>query len=232
MKTRIWLTCCIVLLVAGQMAAAGSRTLDHSVSAADLEQVLLDAGVGDVEIVTSTADAVEIEVVLKPRRGGIFSSIKRGEREVEEAQLEVEIVGRELMVRVDSDADERRFEERWTISMPAHLAFDLDLGVGDVEIRGLTGGVKIEAGVGDVFLEAGGGNLNVELGVGDATVRARAALYGDAEASAGVGNARLTVDGERVEGSGFVGHSASWSGSGEFEVEVEVGVGDAQITLR
>jgi hypothetical protein len=232
MKTRTWLTCCVLLLVTCPLLAAGTRTLEDSVPASDLKRVLLDAGVGDVEIATSSNDTIEIEVVLKPRRGGLFSSTKRGEREVAEAELEVEVVGHELLIQVETDADERRFEERWTIAMPAHLAFELDLGVGDVEIRGLTGGVYIEAGVGDVLVEAPSGDIEVELGVGDATVRAPAALYRVAEASAGVGNARLTAEGERVEGSGFVGHSASWKGSGKFDLEVEVGVGDAQITLR
>jgi hypothetical protein len=221
------------LIVACAVVAQASqtRTLDGTAPAADLQRVVLEAGVGDVEIIPSDGDAVRYEVLLKPRRGGFFSSMKRAEREVQEAVLESEVVGQSLHLMIESEDEERRFEERWTIEMPARLAIEMDLGVGDVEIRGLEGGVEIEAGVGDLLIDVACGSISVEAGVGDVTVTAPADSYGDVECSAGVGDARIRIRGERISSEGFVGHSAEWTGNGPHEVTVEVGVGDVRVTL-
>lgn len=116
--------------------------------------------------------------------------------------------------------------------LPARLALALKAGVGDVELRGLSGGLTLELGVGDVLIEAAGGDLDLELGVGNLTVRAPADAYAKATCSSGVGNTRLRVRGSSVErGGGFVGSSSSWKGSGSHRLEAESGVGDVTVTL-
>jgi hypothetical protein len=40
------------------------------------------------------------------------------------------------------------------------------------------------------------------------------------------------VRGQRIESSGFVGHSAEWTGDGAHTIEISVGVGDARVTLE
>jgi hypothetical protein len=137
-----------------------------------------------------------------------------------------------LILEIATDDDDRHFEERWTIELPARLSFELDLGVGDVEVRGLAGGVSADIGVGDVLVEGVSGDVTIDLGVGDASVRAAAGHYGSVAGSGGVGDARLTVRGERVSSSGFVGHSAEWTGDGPHFIEIDVGVGDAKVTLE
>jgi len=98
-------------------------------------------------------------------------------------------------------------------------------------MQGIAGGAKLELGVGSVKMDAPDGDIFVDLGVGDAVVTAVAASYGPVKASGGVGDARIKAAGDRVEGEGFVGHSASWVGSGRHRIQVEVGVGDAHVTL-
>ena len=166
-----------------------------------------------------------MEVRLEPRRGGFFSSMKKAQREVDEAELRTDASRGTLDLEIETRSDDRHFEEQWTIELPARLAFDLELGVGDVEIRGLVG-------VGDVLVEGIAGDVSIELGVGDASVRGAAADYGSVEGSGGVGDARLTVKGERISSSGFVGHSAEWTGDGDHFIEISVGVGDARVTLE
>jgi len=212
---RSWIVLAIALAVAAPISAAAPRTLDGRVPAADLENVRIDAGVGDIDInVVNGTDEVSVKVELKARRGGFFSSLKKAQAEVDEAELRMDVSRGVLRLKISTESDDRHFEERWTVELPARLGCDLDLGVGDIDVRGLSG------------------DLTVDLGVGDASVEAAAADYGSVDGSGGVGNAQLTVRGEKISSSGFVGKSAEWTGSGEHIIEISVGVGDAKVTLE
>jgi len=214
--------------------AADTRTLTHNEPVAAIEVLDLDSGIGDVKITAREgADDIAIEVLLTPRRGGFFSSKRQAEREVEAASLRANNKGNRLVLRIDPQADEdRRFEEHWTIEIPTHIRLTLDHGVGDVVIRGIAAGLDIDSGVGDLDVQVLEGDVTIDLGVGTAVVHAPASAYASAEGAGGVGDARLTVHGERISSGGFVGHSATWTGDGRHHIEVSVGVGDAVITLE
>ncbi len=229
---KLWITCCLLLICAAPLTATSTKTMGDQISAEGIDTLKLEAGVGDVEIIAVKGETIGFEVVLEPRRGGLFTSKRRAEREVEEATLEADISGSKLYLKVRSSSSERRFEETWTIELPARLAADIEHGVGDIGVRGITGGVELETGVGDVRVSVDTGDVMIEIGVGDAEVEAPVEAYGSAKCSAGVGNARLRVDGEKIGDGGFLGNSTSWSGSGEFEIRVDVGVGNAEVTLE
>lgn len=231
MRTNLWIIFCAIACAAPAWAQA-ERTLTEQIPLGALERVTLEGGVGDIEVVTSPEDLITVQVELKPRRGGIFSSLKRAEQEVEHATLEASSTAQTLRLKVHSDSHDRRFEERWYIEMPEHLALEVEQGVGDTTVRGLSGGVRLEAGVGDVAIDVVSGELSVELGVGDVTVSSSAAEYSSAKCSAGVGNAYLRAQGKRSSSEGFVGHSASWEGDGPHTIDIQVGVGDARIILE
>jgi len=223
----------IALAVAAPLSAAAPRTLDGRFPAADLENVRIDAGVGDIDIyVVNGTDEVSVKVELKARRGGFFSSLKKAQAEVDEAELRMDASRGILRLKISTESDDRHFEERWTVELPARLGCDLDLGVGDIDVRGLSGDLTVDLGVGDLTATAVSGDLNIDIGVGDASVEAAAADYGSVDGSGGVGNAQLTVRGEKISSSGFVGKSAEWTGSGEHIIEISVGVGDAKVTLE
>lgn len=224
----------IILVCALTVEAAGPKTMTRTVPASNIEVLDLNSGVGDVTITARDGlDDVVIEVVLTPRRGGIFSSKRRAEEDVEAAELEAAVKRESLNLRISPiDDEDRRFEERWIIEMPSRLELKLEHGVGDVQITGAAGGIELDAGVGDVEVEAPEGDISIDLGVGTGVVRAPVESYGSAEAAGGVGSARIAVGGEEIEGGGFVGHSASWSGNGSYRIELSVGVGDAIIELE
>jgi len=229
---RTWILMLAVAVVATPTAASDSRTLSDSFDAANLERVFLDVSVGDVVVTGRTGDTVEVEVILTARRGGIFSSKRKAEREIEEATLDAHAAGSKLSLSIASPSRDRRFEEEWHVELPTRLLLKMDLGVGDVSIRHIAGGVHLECGVGDILIETDGGDVSVEAGVGEITVRAPADTYGRVECSAGVGDAHLTVKGDRIGGGGFIGDEVEWRGDGEAWIEVEVGVGDATIRLN
>jgi hypothetical protein len=223
----------IVLVCAMTVEAAGSKTLTKTIDAGAIETLELSSGIGDVTITAREGlDEVAIEVLLTPRRGGFFSSKRKAELEVEAASLETSVKKDRLQLEIAATDDEdRRFEERWEIEIPARLALRLEHGVGDIEIQGIAADVELDSGVGDVDMTVLEGDIMVDLGVGQATVHGPAAVYGTVEAAGGVGSARVTVHGEEIEGSGFVGHSASWTGDGSYRMEIAVGVGDAVVIL-
>jgi len=233
MKKALLLVPLLILAGAAATDGAENRTLNHSVPVGSIEKLVLDSGIGDVEIqgVGNTSE-VTIEVVLTPRRGGFFSSKRRAAQDVESASLSTEVRGDRLTLHIAPKADdERRFEESWSILVPDTIAVEVDHGVGDIDIRGIDGGVGIDSGVGEIRVEAEAGDIMIDLGVGTAVVRAPAAAFASAEGAGGVGDARLTVRGKKISSGGFVSHSATWEGDGRFHIEVSVGVGDAVITL-
>jgi hypothetical protein len=224
-----------VLVLAATLAAAtavaGSRTLTATVSADAVDELGLDSGVGDVVLEAADGDTVDVEVILEPRRGGLFSSMKRAEREVESATLETAIDGRTLRLQIRSDSDDRRFEERWSVRLPARLAVRVDTGVGDVRIDGIEGGVRLDSGVGDVRITVPGGDIDVDSGVGDVEVRSSEAAYGRIRCSGGVGDAELRIGGTRISEDGFVGSDADWNGTGPGRIRIDTGVGDITVHL-
>ena len=230
---RAVLVLTVLMAFALTAEADGPRTLTETLPAGGIDTLDVGSGIGDVSIVAvEGADEISVEVVLTPRRGGIFSSKRQAEREVEAAFLEAAIKGGRLAISIQPPADDdRRFEERWTIGMPPQIALALDHDVGDIAVMGIRAGVEIDSGVGDIEIDAVDGDVVVDLGVGTAAVLGNASAYQSAEAASGVGDARLTVLGERVSSGGFVSHAASWSGGGTYRVEVSVGVGDAVVTL-
>jgi hypothetical protein len=230
---RSWIVLAIALAITAPLSAAAPRILDGRVPAADLETVRIDAGVGDIDItVVDGTDEVAVTVELKARRGGFFSSLKKAQAEVDEAELRLDVSRGVLRLKISTEIDDRHFEERWTVELPARLGCDLDLGVGDIDVRGLSGDLTVDLGVGDVEAVTVSGDLNIDIGVGEASVEAAAADYGRVDGSGGVGNARLTVRGEQISSSGFVGKSAEWTGPGDRVIEISVGVGDAKVTLE
>jgi hypothetical protein len=234
MKRMFWLVPAILFTSVAVVSASGSRTLSESIPASSIEHLELDSGIGDVEIrAVEGANEIAVEVVLTPRRGGFFSSKRKAEEEVASASLSSTTKGSRLDLHIAPKArDDRRFEENWSIQIPASVTIKLDHGVGDIDIRGTHSGIEIDSGVGEVRVEAQTGDVSIDLGVGTAVVRAPAVNYASAEGEGGVGDARITAQGEKISSAGFVSHAATWEGKGNFHIEVSVGVGDAVITLN
>lgn len=228
---RLFFTTLITLMIAAATAAAGTRTLTQEIPAAGLQSVVLEVGIGDVAIRAGNSPVIAVEVNLRPRRGGFFTTLAKGERQVETAAIVTNVDGSKLNLEIDADSGDRRFEEDWTITLPPDLDLDLSIGVGDVEIEGTSGDLDVETGVGDVDLEIAGGDLDIESGVGDIVIRGPAAPYGGIDAESGVGDVQIVVAGAKTQGEGFISQSAEWKGPGDDSIDAESGVGDVRVVL-
>lgn len=227
----------IFLLIAGlgmatTLAASDVRTLRAEVESATIKTVELEAGVGDVDINIGSGTMIVASVEIRPRRGGIFSSLKAAEKQVQQATFKPVARRDTLRLKITGIEGDRRFDEEWTVTIPAHLALSVELGVGDIEVSNTAAGLDLEVGVGEVTLELNGGPVDVEVGVGDITIRGPAAAYRSAEAASGVGDVQILADGRKIIGEGFIAHSAEWLGAGDAKIEAESGVGDIRIVLE
>jgi hypothetical protein len=232
--TKLLMTCIFTLICTLQPLSASSRILDSEVNTDGVERVVIEISVGELELVAGDSEAVTVQVELKARRGGIFSSLRKAEKEVEGAILEIDKENKILALRVGSGAtNDRRFEEFWKIEVPAHLALAVKHGIGKAMIQGMAGGVEAAIGACDLTIEVQSGDVTVDATSGDVRILAPLAEYRSAECVTGVGSTQLTVAGKVIGSDGMIGSSTSWSGSsGAFQIEVEVGFGEIEIRLE
>ena len=208
----------IVLALAAITCAAAataevSRTLDYTQDAKGITEVVIHAGVGEIEVVSDSGSQITARVEIKAKHFGFFS--RHSDPEIEKLKIEAEISSGRLTLQLKPEThDDRGFSESWTVRFPASLAATLKLGVGDVKVLDLASDVEVELGVGDVSVEgqyASFGSVHANCGVGDVTMR--------------------TPDG-RDEGEGFIAHTLSAKGPGKASIRASAGVGDVKIRLR
>lgn len=204
-KTAITL---FALALAVSLSADDRRTEHYSFDTGSIDKLKIEHAVGDLKIVDSTGSTIEIRMV---------AHCDSWRCDVDDAELESHATGGTLHLEADGYP---KFGGNMSIdleiSMPAHLALDIERGVGETEIRGITGDIDIEAGVGEIEIEAS------------------AAAFRSADVETGVGEAELRVDGRRIRSSSsFIGEETRWrEGEGQSRIDLEVGVGSAEVTLR
>ena len=187
-------------------ALAGDKTLTQSFNYQG-EVLHLDVGVGEVELIASDSDQIEVRVELEGTKTGfMFFGDKR---DVSDVELDVNLKeGTRLSLSLSDNDD---VKEQWRIFMPASVAVNLEMGVGRVETRGMDNSLEIDLGVGEVKV-----NHSHE--------------YADVELTSGVGDVSFSVNG-RQAGVQRAMVSASYSArlQGQGNLHVDVGVGEVDV---
>jgi hypothetical protein len=200
-------------LLAGPVFAADLGTMRGSWPAAGVREVRVEFPVGGLEIIGTTGGTqVEVEMRVKCKRWG------KCEEKAKDLEIITDIEGgvRRIEIRGYPKVDTDALELRLQVLLPATLAIQVDMGVGDLEVR------QVE------------GDVDVELGVGEADVRVPAKAVSSVECEVGVGDANVHgTDGERRSSGLLIGRTVRWQGNeGGSRVHLEVGVGDADVWLR
>jgi len=176
----------------------------------------LDVPVGDVKVSAGPGQQVEAHLWLR---------CDDGSRQCVDRAAAIHLVatrsGDRLSLKVDGYDREGHHsfhhpDVELRIDLPAALGVHVDMGVGDLDVRGTEG------------------DVNVDLGVGDAKVEIPESAVHSAAVDAGVGEARLYPHSGDSEHHGFLhlGNEASWhDGQGRSSVKVHVGVGDASVRM-
>jgi hypothetical protein len=183
-----------------------TRTLD--VDLGNVDALVIDGGVGTMDIVPVPGTTLRIEVEIEGNRTGLL----RRKRDVTDIALAQHLDNGELSIELTED-DFDDLEVHWIIEMPAVATTSLNLAVGQLIAR------------------VGATALDVNVGVGQAAVTAARMDTGHIEASAGVGSATLHGVNRSDSQRAFVSENAEGFGDGAFDMEVNVGVGEAAVFL-
>lgn len=100
--------------------------------------------------------------------------------------------------------------------MPAKLAVAMDVGVGEIELEGLSNNLTMEVGVGSIRVEINDtdyARIHASVGVGETAIK---------------GFSDQQVDNERS----FMSSDSYYYGEGELEIDIEVGVGEVEVRSR
>ncbi|MCU0291381.1 MAG: hypothetical protein MUF10_05245 [Thermoanaerobaculaceae bacterium] len=195
----------------GWVLSDDERVLDASQSAEGIKIVVIEAGVGEINVTGDATKTITARVELSPKTGFWGS---RGRRAVESAELVPVLRGDTLTLKVGPRDEDHQFGEDWDVHVPP-----------DVE-------VKIELGVGDVKVLDTLGDIDVDLGVGDVRIESEYKAFGPIHGSIGVGDATLRTPEGREEGSGFISHNLRGRGPGQSSINISIGVGESQVRLR
>lgn len=214
--------------------AGGERLIERTVSAAGIQELAVKGHIGKIEVRTTTADQVVLRLRIKPKsyRSWLFTS---REGDPDRAELRSEARGATLAFDLRYDDDRDGIEEHWEFQVPARLAARLNLNVGDIDVRGLSGGLTLKLNVGDISADIPAGDVTADVNVGDIKVTTATISYGLIRLEANVGGTRIEGAGSarirRSRGYG-PGDSASLEGDGRDRIRLEVNVGDASLHLR
>jgi hypothetical protein len=203
----------VLLLAMPAVAHEAVRTIERTVEI-DAEQILrLDVSVAELAIEGVDGEEVQIRVAI-----GCSHSSRRCRDRAEEMELDVDSRARSLEIALRGHGKRGNdLEIDVEIGVPRQNSFELDMGVGEVKIRGMEGDVGIELGVGNVkirYAEDKVHSVDLEVGVGEADLRPHQ---------------------RRASSSGFLflGNEVDWDdGPGNGDIEVEVGVGDVDVIIE
>jgi hypothetical protein len=213
---RLILILALMLIAVPVGAEDSRRSLNLDKPAAGISAIVLEAGVGDVEVTADESGRITAQVEVEAKNGSHWWGSSRSRGSLDQVELTAEVKGDRLHLRVDRPGEhhDRQFGENWTIHIPAGVGVEIQLGVGELRIFDVGASVDVEVGVGDIRIEGSYdafGAVNAECGVGDATVH--------------------TPEG-REDGHGFIAHELSTRGPGKAKLDAEAGVGDVEIRLR
>lgn len=223
-----------LMLAATPWALADTVKLSGQQAADGVSRLNLDVEVGDVTVRGADTDTISWTVELEPQDGW-FSSEKSVLEKLKDAKVQADIDDGELSLEMDYpgalDGDDA--QATWVVTVPRAFAVTVELGVGEMEITAVSGGVKSNAGVGDIEINVPGGAISAEVGVGDVDVATATASLGDVSLEAGVGDASADIRGQHHSGRQEYGPSSELkiSGEGSDSIKLNAGVGDLDLTV-
>jgi len=203
------------------------RQLTANESDQGLTAVDIEGHVGKMQILASTSPGIRVR--LEVRQG---NSNGRNRGNPQNIDLRTSREGSKLVVRTSGDHQD--LEEAWIVEMPAHLQVEADLGVGEMVVRCVRGGLKAKVGVGGVRIDVPEGDIEAESGVGEIQVRSATNSYGDVDVRASVGSGRVSIDGREFRQPNRPpgpSERISLTGNGRDRLQIRSGVGNAELTI-
>ncbi|MDP4537394.1 hypothetical protein Q3O60_14470 [Alkalimonas collagenimarina] len=182
---------------------ADTKNITMELDAAQLQQLHLQVGVGQIKLSTANTDKIQLRVDVTGEKRWWFFSHKVGDIELTKQRD-----GSKLSLSIDKD----NTKQDWQLTIPESLAVRIDLGVGQF---------FAEQFIADAFVDVSVGQVSANL---DTTHYQKILL------TAGVGNVQLkNAPKETKSERHLVGGTLELEGSGQASFEASVGVGDISI---
>ena len=195
------------LLCSTQVVAAINKHIIETIDASSFKTVWLEIPVGVMDIEVYDGDKIELDIKLEPRRRWFTWR----PRNIHAVEIEIGTSGSVLVLGIDRDD----LKQHWRVRLPAALALDVDVGVGDVRVIDFSN------------------ELNMEVDVGTARVDVAHQDFRSIHVSSGVGDAILRGFQQSNESKrNFVSADAYYYGEGKHRIELEVGVGEAVVSAN
>jgi hypothetical protein len=210
---RAALVVVVSIALAAPLAAGVDRKLDESFDLRSAGQLRVDFEVGELDIEAWDGQQVEVELELRCRKRSASC-----ERRLEDVEILSDWRGDRLEVSFEglSKRVSNKMEVEALIRVPESVELSVDMGIGDLDIRGILHDVFVDMGIGDV-----------SLSLPESAVRA---VYLDA----GIGESRIWGSHGRVDSSRpfLIGSEVEWeSGDGNSEIVVDLGIGEVSVHL-
>ena len=116
------------MLMASSVALAERyKHIEQTIDASDLDAVKLEISVGEVDIEIYDGNEIQFETDIEAQRS--WFSFRRAH--AEDVELDIDDRGSAVYIGIT----ESNIEQTWLIRMPAKLALDIEMGVGDIDVR-------------------------------------------------------------------------------------------------
>lgn len=232
------LLCALPALASAQ--ASGSRTLITDVPAAKLTSFALTAGVGQLQVTPSPDDAVHVRVTLQQKSRQVLWFFhwqsRATTREIQSAQIQTRQNGGQLNVSLGTTGklDTNQVKQNWDVQIPTRMMLDVDMKVGQVNVSGVAGGVKIALNVGEIDLDTPGGPMSARINVGQIRAKSGSHQLGTVDLASDIGEAVLFVNGKQIRDSGRhsgLGRRVHVAGNGPDNMNLSVNVGEVNLHI-
>jgi hypothetical protein len=220
----------LALLVSFSLQAQ-EKTIKKSFS--DVTEINLSTASGDCQIVKSTGNKVEVELVYS-YSDDVFEAILEQDGSV----LELE----EKFQRNTSNNG----NSKWTLSVPDNMEIDINSGSGDIKAKSIVLKLKTNTGSGDITLDYASGQIKANTGSGefsadsfDGNMKINTGS-GDVDLTNSKGEFRVNLGSGDIEASKLTGEFSMNVGSGDINTKdivltgassFNAGSGDVRITL-
>ncbi len=220
--------------------AAATRTLSADIPAAGINKLAIAVGVGELRVTPSRDAAVHVRVALRQKSREFLWFFhwqsSSTAREIQAAQITRQKQGDRLVLSLSEpkNLDNDDVKQKWSVQVPARLAVDINMKVGQATVTGIAGGVHADLNVGEIDLDTPRGPMSADVNVGQIRAESGSAQHGDITLSSTIGEAALYINGKRVGGAGGhngLGRSISFSGSGPDSMKLSVNVGEVDLRI-
>ena len=202
----------------------------------------ITAGVGELHIKPSTDDAVHVQVSLEQKSSEFLWFFHWQSRataqEIQSAQITQQQQGQHLILSLTTPGklNNDDVKQKWNVQVPARMAVDLNMKVGEATIEGVAGGVQAtaERGRAGCRCAAWGFERQAQRGADQRHHRHHAsrAIF---VLSSNIGEAVLYMHGKYISHAGEhsgLGRSVSLNGSGPDSMHLSVNIGEVDLRVQ